>query len=669
MTIQQILAQKLKEKSGNVDSKIDNTTSISDNRNVHASTDTDIVVSILKSSSSKPTITLNPKQLRAHDLILDGKSICLIGAAGTGKTTSMKQTTEDLLAKAHIPPMTVSTKYLRVGIPGIVILSYTRKAVNNIRKQVVNELKPHTMTIHKLLEFAPVRYEIADPATGGFKTTMKFEPQKNKDNPLPEELKIVIWEESSMIGTQLYNQFRAAIRHPIQEIFLGDIQQLPPVFSTGVLGFKMLELPAIELTDVYRQALESPIISLAWDILGGDSTKFSGQLIKDKSTGRIACPALDAYNRDTNSGNLRFQYWQSPTNETTALKATTYLFTKWYEEGYYNPDEDIILCPQNIKFGTIEINKHIAQYFSVLRGAPVHEIVAGFERVYWAIGDRVLYDKEDAFIEDIQPNPAYAGKTDYAIPAVHMDRNGALQASITAEELADAEAKQQKLGDEQVDYFLESDNLEEIEERVQAASHIVSVRISNPDKDKEEIIRLGKASELSGANGLLGGYCITIHKAQGSEWEKVFIWLHHSHNPKMIARELLYTAVTRAKSYLHIMCETSSFEKGIKRQAIKGNTLAEKALIFKGKLGGGNEIPKESQDLDISKLVQDMQAKKAALEVPAKDTSVDEPTSVVETPKQSTTIFDKEARIKQLLDQLQRKNRIIIKSKNRGEVG
>ena len=41
------------------------------------------------------------------------------------------------------------------------------------------------------------------------------------------------------------------------------------------------------------------------------------------------------------------------------------------------------------------------------------------------------------------------------------------------------------------------------------------------------------------------GYALTVHKAQGSEWDRVFLLLHQSHNT-MIQRELLYTAVTRA---------------------------------------------------------------------------------------------------------------------------
>ena len=50
----------------------------------------------------------------------------------------------------------------------------------------------------------------------------------------------------------------------------------------------------------------------------------------------------------------------------------------------------------------------------------------------------------------------------------------------------------------------------------------------------------------------------------------------------MLQRELLYTAITRAKEELVIFCEPNSFERGIISQKVKGNTLAEKAEWFKG---------------------------------------------------------------------------------------
>jgi len=51
--------------------------------------------------------------------------------------------------------------------------------------------------------------------------------------------------------------------------------------------------------------------------------------------------------------------------------------------------------------------------------------------------------------------------------------------------------------------------------------------------------------------------------------------MHNSH-AVMNQRELLYTAITRAKKMLYFLCEPDTLIKGIQSQKIKGNTLEEK---------------------------------------------------------------------------------------------
>ena len=132
---------------------------------------------------------------------------------------------------------------------------------------------------------------------------------------------------------------------------------------------------------------------------------------------------------------------------------------------------------------------------------------------------------------------------------------------------------------EEAEKFLESQasipNLSEVEDRKTQASHRITI----------EFCATGEELELDGAaelNNMMYGYVLTVHKAQGCEWEKVFFLLHKKHNV-MVNRELLYTAITRAKKELCIVCEPDHFVKGILTQSIKGNTLKEKAIFFQGK--------------------------------------------------------------------------------------
>ena len=59
------------------------------------------------------------------------------------------------------------------------------------------------------------------------------------------------------------------------------------------------------------------------------------------------------------------------------------------------------------------------------------------------------------------------------------------------------------------------------------------------------------------------GYAITIHKAQGSEYENVCMVMHPSFN-RMLNREIFYTGVTRAKELLYIVGTTNAIQQAIR---------------------------------------------------------------------------------------------------------
>jgi|SRR3990172_6449371 len=536
---------------------------------------------------ARDDIILNPKQQSFADRGAKGEDIVLIGAAGTGKTTCQRWLGKKLITDGRIKLLSQSTKWLQAGKHGIAICSFTNKAVNNIRHALPDAIKSHALTIHKLLEFAPVWYEVENPEKPGeMKKTMRFEPQRSKYNPLPSGLALIIFEESSMVSVELHDMLLDACPHKPQLIYLGDIQQLPPVFGSAILGFKMLELPVIELTEVYRQALNSPIISLAWKILAGDPKTFNSKSksvkllhpILKKEVDRKIIPALDALSLENEDGKVIFQPWQKQLSADHGLITLTKQFCEWSDSGYYNFNDDIILCPFNVSFGTVEINKGISQHLGRKRKATIHEVVAGYNKHYLAEGDRVLYEKEDATIIKISRNGEYMGKAAQS-PSEYLDRWGHLR---TEDMDADATTKMEQETDEGKEFDVEAIDkylelaASEAEDRVTAASHMIDLIIAATGEE----VTIDTAAEV---NKLLGGYCITIHKAQGSEWDKVFLVLHNSH-ATMNQRELLYTAVTRAKKYLHIICEPNTFERGVTSQKIKGNTLAEKAEWFKGKL-------------------------------------------------------------------------------------
>lgn len=498
-------------------------------------------------------ITYNEKQKEFIDLGASGKSAILIGAAGTGKTTCQKGLTHALIDNGSAGILeSQGHKYLQSGSPGILICAYTRRAVANIKRNMPLDLQANCITIHKLLEYQPVFYEILDPESGKMRNTMRFEATRDRDNPLPSSIRTIIYEESSMIGTDLYAEVQNAMPHSHQEIFLGDIQQLPPVFGPAILGFKLLELPTIELTEVYRQALESPIIALAHRVLSG-----------------VPIPAKE-FPSWRKEGQMTIRPWKKSISGIDAVNTLGLMFIELEKAGHYDPEEDMILCPYNEACGTIELNNKIANHLARKAGGYVYQIIAGFEKRYFRIGERILVDKEDATIIQIDTNPAYAG-TAPAPHSVTLDYWG-FDPEAHSQNRTDGQTDD---NDEAVDFVLAQMAAKESGDRVHAASHIITVRMNDSDQD----LQLSKAADI---NSILLGYSLTVHKAQGSEWRKVYFVTHQSH-AKMMSRELIYTAITRAREELFIICEPDAFMKGIKSQRIKGNTLVEKAEYFKGK--------------------------------------------------------------------------------------
>ena len=111
------------------------------------------------------------------------------------------------------------------------------------------------------------------------------------------------------------------------------------------------------------------------------------------------------------------------------------------------------------------------------------------------------------------------------------------------------------------------------EDRFNHASHTVTIQNMI---DPNIVYTLGTTGELA---AIELGYCITVHKSQGSEWRRVFILFHHTH-AVMLFRELFYTAITRAKEEVTIICEPNSIEKAVNNPRIKGTSLEDKARFF-----------------------------------------------------------------------------------------
>src|SRR5665647_1111977 len=181
----------------------------------------------------KTGLSLAESQVAAIRLALISKILVITGGPGVGKTTIVKTILRVLAAK---------------GV-NLLLCAPTGRAAKRMTEATGFEAK----TIHRLLE--------VDPKAGGFK--------RNSENPLECDLLIV--DETSMVDVMLMQALMKAAPDNAALLIVGDIDQLPSVGPGQILADVIASgaMPVIRLTEVFRQAAQSRIITSAHRINQG----------------------------------------------------------------------------------------------------------------------------------------------------------------------------------------------------------------------------------------------------------------------------------------------------------------------------------------------------------------------------------------------------------------
>ena len=181
----------------------------------------------------KTGLALSPSQRDALRLAVDAKVCVITGGPGVGKTTLVNSILKTLAAK-------------RVDIA---LAAPTGRAA----KRLAESSGMEAMTLHRLLE--------TDPKVGGFK--------RNQEHPLKCQLLVI--DEASMIDVMLMHATLKALRPDAALLLVGDVDQLPSVGPGQVLKDVIASgaVPVVRLTEVFRQAATSQIISNAHRINAG----------------------------------------------------------------------------------------------------------------------------------------------------------------------------------------------------------------------------------------------------------------------------------------------------------------------------------------------------------------------------------------------------------------
>lgn len=498
------------------------------------------------------SIRLNSKQMQAVTLASKGESFVLNGAAGTGKTA----TEAGIVYALDQQNLFGTHDFKRIGdAPSVAVVAFTHAAVRQSQKALrknplTAKWEHHCMTIHSLLEFEPVEAEIYDPETGETKNSFRFEPQRNADNPL--RLTHLIIEEASMVGVDLWEKLYDALPYDVQIVYVGDLNQLKPVFGDSVLAYALTQLPVVQLTEVYRQKDGSPIVDAAHRVLSGQP--FGGTESKCKLV----------------SKGLEYKIGQA-----AYQKSAMNLIQVLAKNSLFDLESDMILIPWNKReAGTLEMNLAIATHLGLERNALVHEVRAGRDKWWLAEGDRVLVEKRLGTIIDISPNPTYTGRSTQI--AGRYTRHGIQVLDGSTSEVDESALMALNL-DAEIDY---SDfSLAAIEaddgETSRASSHLVTVQW----EDEPEVTHTLKTNGAFSEDNFSFGYCMTVHKAQGSEWNRVLYLLHWDHAATS-TRESIYTALTRAADSFMVYTAPELLEASIARCSYKGQTLQDKIAYF-----------------------------------------------------------------------------------------
>jgi len=291
----------------------------------------------IKWVEEKTQLNLSSSQKQAIEKVLFSKVLIITGGPGVGKTTLVNSILKILEAKKL----------------NIALAAPTGRAAKRLSESTGLEAK----TLHRLLE--------TNPAEGGF--------AKNEHYPLSCDLLVI--DEMSMVDVPLMYALLKAVPPKAALLLVGDIDQLPSVGPGQVLAdlIESNTLPVICLTEVFRQAATSKIITTAHAINQGFMP--------------------DLTSTDANSD---FYFVDAGDPEAALVKILKLVKERIPQKFKYSPFSDIqVLCPMSRGIiGTRNLNIELQRALN----PPTEQSIQRFGWHY-SVGDKVMqiqnnYDKE-----------------------------------------------------------------------------------------------------------------------------------------------------------------------------------------------------------------------------------------------------------------------------------
>lgn len=491
--------------------------------------------------------SLDSSQQSAVRNICSSQLSILTGAAGTGKTFTLKAVLQQLL--------------LNFDASSIFLCAFTGKAVLNIIKSIKSApalapFIPQCLTLHKWLQFVPESIEIPDPSKPcGYRLSRRFVPTFNAANKRIDT-KVLIIDEVSMVSNELMLQTLAALDlHSLHKLILvGDINQLQPVIGkTSLAYFGAHSGCSLNyLTTVHRQADGNDIVQAAHLFKSANLLALQ-QAIKAKEF-----------------KNVKF------------IKAENYLdlyrIIELINEKYhlrFNEQEDCIITPTNVgATGQEVLNQRLNKYLGVTKQA----VLCGVAIKLLGVGDNVMFTKnnyEDGYINgttgriiEMQLNSDVVPGGTSAFGTTQQQDTLRSEAQLSPDELDNLieQSAQQSAssGDSQ-------NSADEEGFFSKKASHTLTIEFI----DIYGTLRQISLSTIGEISNLLLANVITCYKAQGSTYKRCIINLLDWKNGNSINNEYAYTALTRASDFAWVIYNKSGLTK-LKNRQLPGSSDKEK---------------------------------------------------------------------------------------------
>ena len=290
-------------------------------------------------------VTLAKSQREAVTMAVSSKTLVITGGPGVGKTTLVNAILRILVVK---------------GV-SVALAAPTGRAAKRLSESTGMEAK----TIHRLLE--------VDPRHGGFK--------RDIDHPLACDLLVV--DETSMVDVPLMASLMKALPTRAALIAVGDVDQLPSVGPGQVLAdiIDSGAVPVARLTEIFRQAAESQIVTNAHRVNAG------------------VMPNLVVTRGDTSD----FYFVEAHDPDDGVSKILEIVKNRLPTRFGFDPIKDIqVLCPMNRGgLGARALNVDLQKVLN----PPVDEVVIERFGFTYRVGDKVMqtendYDK-DVFNGDV----------------------------------------------------------------------------------------------------------------------------------------------------------------------------------------------------------------------------------------------------------------------------